>query len=139
MFFLTGSAILNNAAGFDTGFSFYYSSSKTAVVNVYEGLNGTGALLGSINLAAQYNSGCTGDPTGEYCNFTPIGVNFAGIAHSIDFGGTVNNIAFDNITFGSATAGGGSTDVPEPGTLALFGLGLLGTTAARRKSSKTKS
>ncbi|MGJ7918783.1 PEP-CTERM sorting domain-containing protein [Massilia sp. LXY-6] len=143
MFFLTGSAILNSSAGFDTGFSFFYSSSEAAVVNVYDGLNATGKLLGSINLASQYNNGCSGDPTGDYCNFTPVGVSFAGIAHSIDFGGTVNKIAFDNITFGSAIAGGPTepgpgSEVPEPGTLALLGLGLLGTTAARRKFSKQK-
>ena len=133
MYFSSGSAILNNAAGFDTGFSFFYTSATTAVVNVYSGLNATGTLLGSINLVAQYNSNCSGDPTGAFCNFSPAGLAFAGVAHSIDFGGTVNQIAFDDITFGSATPGG---DVPEPGTLALFGLGLFGTAAARRRSSK---
>jgi hypothetical protein len=133
MFFSSGSAILNNAAGFDTGFSFFYTSATNAVVNVYSGLNATGTLLGSINLVAQYNSNCSGDPTGAFCNFSPAGLAFAGLAHSIDFGGTVNQIAFDDITFGSATPGG---DVPEPGTLALLGLGLFGTAAARRRSSK---
>jgi len=134
MFFLSGSAILNNAAGFDTGFSFFYSSATTAVVNVYDGLNATGTLLGSINLTAQSTNNCIGDPTGTFCNFSAAGVGFAGVAHSIDFGGTVNQIGFDNITFGSATP---SVDVPEPGTLALLGLGLFGASAARRKSKRT--
>jgi hypothetical protein len=133
MFFTTGSAILNNAAGFDTGFSFYYSSSTNAVVNVYSGLDASGTLLGSINLSAQSGTNCSGDPTGTFCNFTAVGLSFAGVAHSIDFGGTVNQIAFDDITFGAATPGG---TVPEPGTLALLGLGLLGTVAGRRRSSK---
>lgn len=134
MFFLSGSAILNRALGFDTGFSFFYSSSTAAVVNVYEGLNATGALLGSINLTAQYDANnCQGDPTGGFCNFSAAGLSFAGTAHSIDFGGTANQIVFDDITFGAAVPG---ADVPEPGTLALLGLGLFGTVAARRRSSK---
>jgi hypothetical protein len=49
----------------------------------------------------------------------PIGVGFGGIAKSIDFGGTVNQIAFDDITFGSTTPGD-LNPVPEPGTLLLF-------------------
>lgn len=121
MFFLSGSAILNAPAGFDTGFSFYYSSSTAASVNVYDGLNATGNLLGSIGLAAQYSDNCTGDPTGVFCNWTPVGVSFAGIAKSIDFGGTVNQTAYDNVTFGSATP---NHDVPEPPVLTLLGLGL---------------
>jgi hypothetical protein len=133
MFFLSGSAILNRALGFDTGFSFFYSSSTAAVVNVYEGLNATGALLGSINLTAQYGDNCHGDPGGSFCNFSAAGLSFAGTAHSIDFGGTANQIVFDDITFGAAVPG---ADVPEPGTLALLGLGLFGTVAARRRSSK---
>jgi len=134
MFFLSGSAILNRALGFDTGFSFFYSSSTSAVVNVYEGLNATGALLGSINLTAQYDgNNCHGDPNGAFCNFSAAGLSFAGIAHSIDFGGTANQIVFDDITFGAAEPG---ANVPEPGTLALLGLGLFGTVAARRRSAK---
>lgn len=131
MFFLVGSAILNNAAGFDTGFSFFYSAAYDATVNVYSGLNGTGTLLGSINLTAQHNDGCSGDPTGDFCNYSVAGLGFAGTAHSIDFVGTTNYVVFDNITFGAVTP------VPEPGTWAMLGTGLLGLAGlgrhARRK------
>lgn len=134
MFFLTGSAVLNYADGFTTGFSFFYSSAYTASVNVYDGLNGTGNLLGSIALSSQHTNNCVGDPNGTFCNWTNTGVAFAGTAKSIDFGGTVNFVAFDNITFGSATAGTGGTNVPEPSSLFLLGLGLLGLGAVRKKS-----
>lgn len=127
LFFLSGgAATMNVAAGFDTGFSFYYSAgTEDTFVNVWSGLNSTGTLLATLNLAMNFNAdGCTGDPTGAYCHWDPIGVSFAGIAHSVDFGGTANYVGFDNVTLGSATAGGG-TSVPELGILAMFGFGLL--------------
>ena len=133
MFFLEAdNAILNFAAGFDTGFSFFYSSSTAASVNVYDGLDGTGNLLGTLSLTAQGFDNCTGDPSGDFCNWSPVGVSFAGTARSINFGGTANQTGFDNITFGSASPGGG-TDVPEPGTLGLLGLGLAGVGLMRRR------
>ena len=64
MFFLTGTAVLNYAPGFDTGFSFFYTSSTAGTVNVYDSLNGFGNLIGSLALTAQHDQNCTGDPTG---------------------------------------------------------------------------
>jgi len=135
LFFLSGTAILNYAAGFDTGFSFFYTSSTAATVNVYDGLNATGNLLGSINLVAQFTDNCVGDPTGGFCNWTPAGVAFAGTAKSIDFGGTVNQTGYDNITFGSERPGTGNP-VPEPATWALMigGFGMAGAVIRRRRS-----
>jgi len=135
--FFTGAnnAILTLAAGFTTGFSFFYSSAVAATVNVFDGLNGTGNNLGSLSLAAQFNgNNCAGDPTGAFCNWTAVGVAFAGTARSINFGGTANFIAFDNITFGSATPGTGGT-VPEPTSLALVGAALLAASAVRRRKA----
>ena len=52
---------------------------------------------------------------------------------SVGFGGTVNQIGFDNITLGSATPGAGA--VPEPGTWAmmLIGFGAVGFAMRRRR------
>lgn len=133
MFFLdANNAILNVAAGFDTGFSFYYSSSTAATVTVWDGLGGTGNLLGSIDLVAQGFDNCSGDPTGAFCNWTPIGVAFAGTAKSINFGGTANYTGYDNITFGADVP-----VIPEPSTYALMALGLagIGLATRRRKSA----
>lgn len=133
MFFLdSNNAVLDVTSGFTTGFSFFYSSSTAATVTVYDGAGGTGNVLAQINLLAQGSDNCTGDPNGSFCNWTPIGVSFAGTAMSIDFGGTANYTGFDNITFGSDTPGG---TVPEPAVWAMLisGFGLVGAAARRRR------
>jgi hypothetical protein len=135
MFFLDAdNAILTFAAGFDTGFSFFYTSSTAAPVTVWSGMNGDGTLLGTIDLSAQFTNNCSGDPGGTFCHWDPIGVAFAGTAHSINFGGTANQTGYDNITFGSATPV--VPGIPEPSTYAMMALGLagLGVIARRRKT-----
>jgi len=126
MFFTDAdNAVLNVTSGFSNGFSFFYTSSTAAMVSVWSGLNATGSLLGTINLAAQFSSGCAGDPNGDFCNFSNAGVAFAGNAFSIDFGGAAGQTGYDNITFGSDVAVGA---VPEPATWAmmLLGFGFVG-------------
>jgi hypothetical protein len=135
MFFLeANNAILNLAAGFETGFSFFYTSSTAASVTVYDGVDATGNILGTLDLVAQFTDNCVGDPTGSFCNWTAVGVLFAGTARSIDFGGTANQTGFDEITFGSDRPGGDPTAVPEPATLLTFGAGLAA--AVRRLRAK---
>ncbi len=133
------SAFLNYSAGFNTRVSFFYSSVIKANVNVYTGLNGSGTLLGSIALTDQYDQGCSGDPDGLFCNFTLAGLDFAGIARSIDFGSAINQVLFDRITLNADALppdnGGGNNKVPEPHTLALMGLAFAGMGAVRRRRS----
>ena len=134
LFFLNGTGdLMNVAAGFTTGFSFYYSSPFDAgAVDVYSGLNGTGTLLASIALPTTTDGatvpGCDGY---NYCDFVPIGVTFSGTAESVNFSGTANHIDFDEITLGSSTAGG--TTTPEPAPLALFAIGSASVLAMFRR------
>ena len=131
LFFLNGAAAtLNDPAGFNTGFSFYYSAiNQPGFIKVYSGLNDTGTVLATLNLPVT-----SAVPSGRFQPFVPIGVAFNGTAESVDFGGTVNQIAFDNITINSVTPG---SAVPEPSTVASFGVGGLGVLGlllrARRK------
>ena len=114
IFFTAGSsAYLNVINGFQTGFSFFYSSASAASVRVFDGLDATGNILGSIDLVAQFNgNSCVGDPDGGFCNWSAGGVNFVGTAYSIDFAAVANQAGFDNITFGAAVPqGGGSPSV----------------------------
>jgi hypothetical protein len=138
LFFVSSgsSATLNVPAGFDTGFSFFYSAIlNPGVINVYDGVNKTGNLLTSLALPTTPNNGAP-DPNGSFSPFVPIGVSFSGIAKSVDFGGTADQIGFDNITLGSATAGGSSTQVPEPFTIVGT---LIGGMTALRMKQKLKS
>ena len=117
---------MNVAAGFDTGFSFFYTSIVVpGVVRVWSGLDGTGSLLAELDLPVTPNSGAP-DPTGQFSPFLPFGVAFDGIAHSVDFAGSANQIGFDNITLGSERPIGPDQAVPLPGSLLLLGAGLAG-------------
>jgi len=133
IYFLGGGGdTMNVAGGFTTGFSFDYSAVfDTGDVTVYSGLNNTGTLLATLVLPLTPNDGNSGCDGTNFCPYEPIGVTFAGTAESVDFGGVANEVAFADITLGSATAGGGA--VPEPLTLSLFGTGLAGLAALRRR------
>lgn len=141
MFFMAGSAILNYEAGFDTGFSFFYSAKYAATVYVYDDLNARGNLLTSLHLMPQYADNCNGDPTGTYCNWTPVGASFTGLAKSVDFGGAVQHTGYDNVTFGSATPGGmqrialfqtAAVPLSLPATWMLLLLGIAGLGTVQR-------
>ena len=114
MFWLDGPAtMMNVAAGFTDGFATYYSSiAEPGSIGIYDGLNGTGNLLATLNLAALGSQA-----GGIYDTWSLAGTSFAGTAHSAVFAGTANYIGFDNVTFGS--------NIPAPGALALLGVASL--------------
>jgi hypothetical protein len=136
IFFLRGVPIMNVAAGFDTGFSGVFSAPFTpgTTVTVYDGLNATGSILGSLTLGTTPSGPCDVSITSgaSYCKFEGFGLGFSGVAKSVKFGGTLNQQVFDDLTFGSKVAGGG---VPEPAAWAMMlaGFGLVGSAMRRRE------
>jgi hypothetical protein len=121
LFSLSDSFTMNMTAGFSTGLSFFYSAAAAGSVSVYDGLDGTGNLLASLNLAAMTL------PNDLYDVWAPIGIGFAGIAESVVFSGNADYIAFDNVTLNS------TTPVPVPPSVWLFGSSLLGLIGLRKK------
>jgi hypothetical protein len=122
---------MNVAAGFDTGFSFFYAATEVVNLAVYDGLNGTGNLLAVIGLDNQFDDGCVGDPGGNICNWTAAGVVFDGVARSVDFSGAGFYVRFDNVTLGSDVP-----VIPEPSTYALMALGLAGIGVVARRRAR---
>lgn len=122
-FLSTSNAVLNVAAGFDTGFSFYYAAPEyRGALRIYSGLDGTGTIL--ANVAIPKTAGNCSGFSEEYSCWDTFGVAFSGVAKSVKFIGRSNFVGFDNVTLGSTTPLN-PVAVPEPAALGMFGLGAL--------------
>jgi hypothetical protein len=133
LFFLSGAeTYMNVAAGFDTGFSFFYSAiNQGGSISVYDGLGGTGTLLATLALGTT-TSNCDVSYSAGFCPFVASGIGFAGTAKSVSFAGVADQIVFDDVTFGSVTPN--PSEVPLPAGLPLLvgALGLFGLVRRRR-------
>ncbi len=124
--------IMNVTGGFDTGFALYYTViDATTSASIWSDVNGTGTLLGTLDLPMTP----VGPGNTPYSVWVAAGMTFAGTAKSVVFdgGGGIDLISFDNITLGADVPGGSPGGVPEPLTLSLFGAGLAGMAASRRR------
>jgi hypothetical protein len=116
LYFDSSNAWLNIAAGFSGGFSLYFSSALDAVINLYDGENGSGQLIASLNINNQFDRDCAGDSL--FCSWSLASVLFDGTARSIDFSTSSRWAAFDKLTLGVAAPV--VDPVPSPAPAALF-------------------
>jgi PEP-CTERM motif len=124
-YFLSGPGdVMDVAAGFTTGFSFFYSAAEAGSVTVWSGLDGTGTELAMISLATTTN---------PYTVWVPTGVSFSGTAESVVFGGAADFIGFDNVTLGAASP------TPEPSTWAMMLLGFASLAFAGYRANRKKN
>jgi hypothetical protein len=124
--------IMNVAGGFDT-FSTYYSAgnqNQPGSIELFSGLNGTGSVAILTNLLTPTSGNGVDD---RFTTFSLASFSGFGTAQSVRFGGTANQILFDNVSFNTVNS---STQVPEPFT--VIGT-LVGGTAAFRMRKKLKS
>ncbi len=121
------STFANVGTGFSDALAFYYvlGDGSTGDVSVFSGLNGSGTLLGQLTLAPNA-VGCLPE-LAELCPFQRAAFSFSGVAHSVVFAGTLDQIAFDDVTLG----------VPEPANWALMiiGFGVTGAALRRRRAA----
>jgi hypothetical protein len=116
-FWLSGAdSVMDVSNGFQGYFGLWYTAiNNPGSVTLFDGPGGTGNALGTLNLPVTLSDG--GDPTGAFSPFVYVDLTFSGTCYSVDFGGTENQIGFDNVTLGA---------VPEPASaLMLSASGLL--------------
>jgi hypothetical protein len=78
--------------------SLFYSSAKSVKLEAFDA---TSTLVGTVAGPAQSGGmGCTGDPTGGFCNWTLLSVNLVqNLITSIRFSGPANLAGIDDLTF----------------------------------------
>lgn len=116
-------AYINIAQGFSNVFSLFYSTFTDASIDLFDGLNGTGNLVTSLDLrAANFDPNCAinYDNVG-FCGFTFATVAFTEKVKSISFANAGSAIVFDDLTFGTAQV----HPVSAPSTILLFILSTL--------------
>jgi hypothetical protein len=115
-------ATMNVAPGFNGLASIWYSATDATTVSIWSGVDGTGTLLHTWNLANNAQVGCGDSP---FCNWTQLSFDLgANIGRSIVFGNAASVAGFDNVAVNT---------VPVPAALPLLAMGVAGMGAFMRR------
>ena len=116
---------------YDGNYRIWYDNDMDSIWDTPPGPNGDWSVsYGTLSMDIVFNSMGVGSATGHMAQLTgpehPVFYDF-GTAGWITFAGTYapNPQNPAQGTFSSDVTGGGITNIPEPGTLALLGLGVL--------------
>lgn len=116
--------IMNVTPGATGTFNFWYSSPEaiSGAIVAYSGPDGTGDVLGTINLASTFTLSEAGF---NYNIWSQASLSFTGTAQSFDFTPAANIASFDDFTL---------TTIPGPSAAALLTLASLAASRRRRRA-----
>ncbi len=119
--------VMNIASGFDA-FTVTYGAITGATpttLTFYSGLNGTGSIIGVLDLASNSDS-CA---SAQVCLWSVASANLGGaVAQSVDFSGNAGAVLFTNVSVNEVP-------LPASGLLLSFGVAGLGLFGARRRAA----
>jgi len=103
-------------------------------VNVISDIIDASLLSFSSNFAGPLcDAACASNGVGDFVVWRNIGTGYFGVLRIDDIVGNGGDATLNGTWWFQTDGTGNFASVPEPGTLALFGIGLLGMGAARRR------
>jgi len=129
-----GSRYLDNNEGATGGIRFDFDDPVSAFAFNF-GASDVNWTLSAYSVSGSLLESRTLAPTRGGNNGAYFGLADAGISYALLTAGSYDYIMLDNFTYAGQAAAGGApaSEVPEPGSLALLGIGLAGVWAATRR------